>query len=244
MDKNARSNLERKIALVLTELQLEIRANAVTQSAHFILSIIKANRSLRLTGAKSEDELVNKHLMDSLYLLKFMPLQAGNMLDLGAGAGFPGIPIKILCLDNPLFVLDASRKKINFLKYTIEEIGLNNIEFLMGRAEEWARDGAYRENFKFVLCRAVADMAVLMEIGLPFLSLGGSLIIYKGPGGDKELLSSKKAMTECGGEMDNKFCYRLKSGEERRIYVLRKVKITPPEYPRKIGIPFKKPIFD
>lgn len=236
--------LKKRIESALAELGLASSQSIIDRSARYLSAIIKANESLKLTGTSSEELLVNKHYMDSLYLLKFLRLACGNMLDLGSGAGLPGVPIKIMHPESPLFLLDASRKKLNFLKYTLGELGLQGVHFLYGRAEEWGHDGEYREFFKYVFCRGVAEIPVLLEIGLPFLSPGGFFFIYKGPGGEGELLYSQKVMAACGGEIEKKYHYRLKSGEKRSIYVIRKVAKTPTEYPRKPGIPFKKPFKD
>lgn len=195
----------------------------------------------RLVG--NVDEIITKHIPDSLYPLVLMPFGSGTVLDLGTGAGMPGIPLKILLGQETFYLMDSLGRRISFLRRAVHELGLENIFFLHGRAEKFGQDLYYREIFDTVVVRAVDEAAVLVELALPLLALEGKLIIYKGSRGRVEMMRAAASLAICGGVVERDWCYRLPSGEKRTLFLIRKVRPTPSCYPRRPGIPSKRPLF-
>ncbi|MFY9115259.1 MAG: 16S rRNA (guanine(527)-N(7))-methyltransferase RsmG, partial [Dethiobacteria bacterium] len=157
----------------------------------------------------------------------------GELLDMGTGAGFPGIPLKIFSPQLSLYLLDSARRKINFLKYLVHEIGLKNTDCLCGRAEEYGRRQEYRERFQYVCSRAVAPMPSLLEMGLPLVRVGGVMIAYKGPKGERELQDADTLLELLGGELEAKIFYEPPSGGRRTLYLFRKIRRSSSRYPRR-----------
>jgi len=186
--------------------------------------------------------LVEKHLYDSLYPLAVWQVPRGSLLDLGTGAGLPGIPLKICLPDRALYLLDAIRRKINFLRKVALELALQEVFFLPGRAEEWGRDPGCREQFDCVVSRAVAQAPVLAELGLPLVKVGGFLLLYKGRQGPAEIEEAAPALELCGGRLENSWRYQILTGEERTLFLIKKVGPTPALYPRRPGVPSRKPL--
>lgn len=211
----------------------------ISLSLKYLESVWNANRFLNLTAARSFEELVKKHYIDSIQLVKHYSFYEGKLLDMGTGAGFPGVPLKIFNPDLPLYLMDSARRKLSFVRYAVNDLGLGNTYYLYGRAEEYGRNNDCREKFKYVCSRAVAGLPLLLEIGLPLVKTGGLLFVYKGPGGEEELKSSLAEMEVYGGKLEKKVFYELPTGEKRAIYFVRKTKSTPPQYPR-VKIKHKK----
>jgi len=239
--------IERKIEELLKEAlvreKIQFDWELLEKARFFLMSIWKYNSQLNLTAAKSLEELIEKHFMDSVLILKFVSdWKEKNICDLGTGAGFPGIPLKLFLPDNECYLLDSSRKKINFLKYTITKLELKKISFYNERAETACRDEGLREKFDYLTARAVAEMPVLVEIGLPLIKNDGSMFAYKGPKGPEEKEKAENALKICGGEVVDQWNYGLSSGEQRVIYHVKKIKPSLIKYPRKTGQPEKKPL--
>lgn len=194
----------------------------------------------RLVG--EGEAILEKHIPDSLYPLALLNIDRGPLLDLGTGAGFPGIPLKILLPSIPLYLLDSRTRRISFLRKAATELGLAETYFLAGRAEEFGQDPQYRAGFAWVTARAVEQAAVLAELALPFLAPGGRLIIYKGSRGQEEMAQAAASLEACGGELEKSWSYRLPSGEGRTLFLVQKVRSTPLGYPRRPGLPSKKPL--
>lgn len=165
------------------------------------------------------------------------------MIDVGTGAGFPGIPLKIMNENIKLTLLDSLNKRINFLKIVAEDLELDNIEFCHGRAEDYGKDPNYREQFDVCVSRAVANLAVLTEYCLPFIKVGGYFIAQKGPKKDEELQDAKKAIKILGGEIESVLEVKIPFSDiTHSIVLIKKVNETPKQYPRKAGKPTKNPI--
>lgn len=203
----------------------------------------EANQRLNLTALEGEREVVVKHFLDALTLVP-TGLFEGEVwtLDLGTGAGFPGVPLKILRPHLPLTLLEATQKKLDFTRKVVEALGLGGVRFLWGRAEEFAHTGE-REAYGRVVARAVAPLPVLLELALPFLRMGGLLVAQKGPRVEEELAASKRALEVLGGRVLGVQALVLPfSAEERRLVLVEKTAPTPPIYPRRPGVPEKKPL--
>jgi 16S rRNA (guanine527-N7)-methyltransferase len=228
---------------MLTDLGLEGSKLQKTQLLHYVDLLLEGLAKQRLTGENTAEALIGKQLYDSLYLLKFIKFRTGSkILDLGSGGGLPGIPLKILVDDSLFYLMDANKRKIIYLDATTVALGLNNLFTLEGRAEKWGQSAEYRESFDYIVIKAVSEMAVLAELGLPLLRLGGQLLLYKGPRGEEEANTAVNAIAKCGGKLENVWDYCLPSGESRSLYQLLKIAPTPPQYPRADGKPAHKPL--
>ncbi len=207
--------------------------------------LLEGNRRHNLTAIRDEEGVVRKHFLDSL-----APLGTGlldgqlRVLDLGTGPGFPGIPLKILRPELDMTLLDATRKKVEFVGEVAEALGLKGVRALWGRAEELAHDAGEREAYDRVVSRAVAPLPVLLELALPFLRPGGWLIAWKGPRAWEEAEGAKRALGILGGGEAQVLPLDLPFLEEARSLVLvPKLAPTPKAYPRRAGLPAKRPLF-
>jgi len=203
------------------------------------------NNKINLTAIVEEKEFYYKHFIDSLLLLKIKELELSgkSIIDVGTGAGFPGLPLAIM--QEGLFVTlsDSLNKRIEFLKEATKELELPNIYLLEGRAEDLGKNELYRENFDYSVARAVSKMSVLLEYTLPLVKVDGYFIAYKGPEYEEELKESKKALEILGGEIEKVYNFKIDEFEmERNIIFIKKTKSTPEKYPRRAGVPAKKPL--
>lgn len=213
------------------------------QMAQYVSLILRGLEKIRLTGEKSPEEIIWHQIYDSLYILKLTKLKSGlKVVDLGSGGGLPGLPLKICRPGIEIYLLDANRKKAGFLHEVKETLDLEETHILCGRAEEYGQHKDHRESYDLVLSKAVAETAVLAELALPLLKTGGRALLYKGPKGIEEAKAAGKAINTCGGEMAEKWAYNLKSGEKRLLYEITKISTTPPGYPRRAGVPERRPI--
>ena len=206
--------------------------------------LVEGNRKANLTALRTEREVVAKHFLDSLTLLQ-LPLWEGplRVLDLGTGAGFPGLPLKIVRPELEVVLLDATRKKVAFVEEAVRALGLKGAHPLWGRAEELAHAPGHREAYDRVTARAVAHLCVLAELGLPFLRVGGYLVAQKGPKVAEELTPLSRALPLLGGAFQEARSLRLPFlQKERALVVLAKEATTPKAYPRRPGVPEKKPL--
>ena len=186
--------------------------------------------------------MLEKHFLDSISLIRAVDLsQELKVMDMGTGAGFPGIPLKIAFPNLKVTLADSLNKRVNFLQEVIDALGLENIEAIHGRAEDLARDKNYRQAYDLSVSRAVANLSTLTEYCLPFVKIGGQFISYKSGDCEEEVENSKKAVFILGGKIKEVIKFEL--GESGRSFiVIDKVNGTPKEYPRKAGTPSKKPI--
>lgn len=204
--------------------------------------VLDWNNKINLTAIKDEDEFILKHFIDSL-TVKDLIDDNSKVIDVGTGAGFPGIPLKIYNDSLDITLLDSLNKRVKFLDLVIEELSLNSIDTIHGRAEDIAHLNNYREKYDVAISRAVAQLNVLVEYLLPFVKVGGKCICMKGPNASEEIENSKKAIEKLGGKIEvvNKIVLP-DSNFERNIVVIKKIKNTNLKFPRKAGMPSKEPL--
>ena len=226
----------------LNEFNIEISDNQLEKFDKYMQLLLKWNEKINLTAIVEPDEVKIKHFLDSLTVLKYIN-DEDKVIDIGTGAGFPGIPLKIMKPDTKITLLDSLNKRINFLNIVIEELGLKNIEAIHGRAEEFARNKLYREKYDIAVSRAVANLSTLTEYMLPFVKVGGRCICMKGANVKEELDKAKNAIQELGGKIEKIDNFCLSNNDNgRNIIIIKKVKETKSKYPRKAGIPSKEPL--
>ena len=226
----------------LNEFNIEISDNQLEKFDKYMQLLLEWNEKINLTAIIEPDEVKIKHFLDSLTVLKYIN-DEDKVIDIGTGAGFPGIPLKIMKPDAKISLLDSLNKRINFLNLVIEELELKNIEAIHGRAEEFARNKQYREKYDVAVSRAVANLSTLTEYMLPFVKVGGRCICMKGANVKEELDKAKNAIQELGGKIEKIDNFYLSNNDnERNIIIIKKVKETKSKYPRKAGIPSKEPL--
>lgn len=204
--------------------------------------LIERNKVMNLTAITEFDEVMDKHFLDSVYLFRSIELKADyKLIDIGTGAGFPGIPLKIVFPELKITLLDSLNKRVGFLNDVIDELNLNDIEAIHGRAEDIARDKAYRASYDIAVSRAVANLSTLSEYCLPFVKIGGKFVSYKSGDCADEVDNAKAAIHLLGGKINkiDEFSY---SNNYRSFIVIDKVMNTINKYPRKAGLPSKKPL--
>lgn len=204
--------------------------------------LIDRNKVMNLTAITEFDEVMDKHFLDSVYLFRSIELKADyKLIDIGTGAGFPGIPLKIVFPELKITLLDSLNKRVGFLNDVIDELNLNGIEAIHGRAEDIARDKAYRASYDIAVSRAVANLSTLSEYCLPFVKIGGKFVSYKSGDCADEVDNAKAAIHLLGGKINkiDEFSY---SNNSRSFIVIDKVMNTSNKYPRKAGLPSKKPL--
>ena len=224
-----------KINIVFTKLQLE-------QFRKYYEMLVEKNKVMNLTGITEWDEVLEKHFLDSISLMRAIDLNQNlTVMDMGTGAGFPGIPLKIAFPNLRVTLADSLNKRVLFLQEVIDALELEGIEAIHGRAEDLARDKKYREAYDLSVSRAVANLSTLSEYCLPFVKIGGQFISYKSGEIEQEVADSKSAVFLLGGKINDTVKFEL--GESGRSFIIiDKVKGTPKTYPRKAGTPSKKPL--
>ena len=235
MDQILKKSLE-KIGIEITDEQKE-----QFDTYHKLLE--EWNKVMNLTGITEYEEVVEKHYVDSLSIVKVMDMNhVDTVIDVGTGAGFPGLPIAISSKAE-VTLLDSLNKRVNFLNSISTELGLNNVNTIHGRAEEMGVNQKYREKYDIAVSRAVAPMNVLVEYLLPFVKIGGICICMKGPKADEELKEAKRAIKLLGGEIIKQEKLKLDNEKmERNLIIIKKVSTTAKKYPRKPGMPAKQPL--
>jgi 16S rRNA (guanine527-N7)-methyltransferase len=200
------------------------------------------NQKINLTAIEDDEGIIIKHFVDSLTILPYLDKGALKLIDVGTGAGFPGIPIKVLRGDVKVTLLDSLDKRVKFLDNVNQSLGLTGIETVHGRAEDFGVKLGFRENFDVAVARAVASLPVLLEYCLPFVKVGGHFIAIKGSSSE-EVVQSKKALDILGGEIQEVKEFVIPGTDmNRSIVIVRKLRQTPTKYPRKAGKPTKEPL--
>lgn len=203
--------------------------------------ILDWNKKINLTAIVDPKEFLVKHFVDSLTILDFIDTKS-KIIDVGTGAGFPGIPLKLYEDSLSLTLIDSVNKKINVLNDVIEKLKLNNIKAIHTRAEDFAKHIKNREQFDYAVSRAVSNMSTLVEYLLPFVRIGGKVICMKGPNYNEELQEAERAIDILGGKIEFVKKININKDLERNIIIINKIKNTPKKYPRGQGKPLKEPI--
>jgi len=235
----------------LEELHIILSSGQLDQFLQYYEMLIEKNKVMNLTAITEFDEVMKKHFVDSLSLVNVFDLNGSfSLIDVGTGAGFPGIPLKIAFPDLKVTILDSLQKRVGFLQEVIEKLGLTRIEAVHGRAEDFAKPEQMREKFDLCVSRAVANLSVLSEYSLPYVKVGGKFISYKS---DKVSMESEQHKTEIeraehaisvlGGKLIEQKEFTLPSSDiYRNLVVIEKCRPTPKQYPRKAGTASKKPL--
>ena len=228
----------------IEDLGLKCSDETIDKFSKYGEILVEWNQKMNLTGIEEEKEVYIQHFLDSVAAVKKGYIKDGmSIIDVGTGAGFPGLPLRI-CLENSkVTLLDSLNKRINFLSEVCTNINIDDIELIHGRAEDFGKDEKYREQYDIATARAVAGLPILMEFCVPFIKVGGYFVCLKGPNADTELEESRKAMEVLGLEFVEKIDVELPEIElKHNIVVFKKVNSTPAKYPRKAGKPVKTPI--
>lgn len=207
----------------------------------YMNGILSWNDKINVTAIKDEKEFIVKHFVDSLTAKDYIATE-DRVLDIGTGAGFPGIPLKLVHSNNKFVLVDSVNKKLNVIRDLIPKLELKNIECIHGRAEDLANNKEYRETFDIVTSRAVSNLSTLVEYMLPFVKVGGKIICLKGPNYEEELRNATKAIKVLGGKLEAIENKIISDDYERNLIVIRKINPTPKQYPRGQGKPLKEPI--
>lgn len=228
----------------LLAIGLTLEEKQKQQFDRFYEMLVEWNKVMNLTGITEYEEVNEKHFVDSLSIVKAIDITKVNtVIDVGTGAGFPGIPLKIAFPHLNVVLLDSLNKRIKFLDAVIDELGLTDIHTIHGRAEDYAKQQEYRENFDLCVSRAVANLSTLSEYCLPYVKTGGMFIPYKSGEIDEEVNQSKKAVHILGGKLKDVIKFQLPGTEIGRSFVvIDKVQNTSKKYPRKAGLPAKEPL--
>ncbi|HGI4955343.1 TPA: 16S rRNA (guanine(527)-N(7))-methyltransferase RsmG [Streptococcus agalactiae] len=229
---------------VLIEHGITLTDKQKKQFETYFRLLVEWNEKINLTAITDKEEVYLKHFYDSIapILQGYIDNSPLSILDIGAGAGFPSIPMKILYPEIDITIIDSLNKRINFLNILANELELSGVHFFHGRAENFGQDKVFRAKFDIVTARAVARMQVLAELTIPFLKVNGRLIALKAAAAEEELISAEKALKTLFSQVTVNKNYKLPNGDDRNITIVSKKKETPNKYPRKAGTPNKKPL--
>lgn len=235
---------EKQFIEALAAKGIELSDEQIAQFRKYFELLVEWNEKMNLTAITDLEGVYLKHFYDSISpSLYFDFTKVKSVCDVGAGAGFPSIPIKICFPHLHVTIVDSLNKRITFLNHLSEELGLDHMEFVHARAEEFGQNVKYREKFDVVTARAVARLSVLSELCIPLAKQGGSFVALKAAAGAEELKDAKKAISTLGAALKEEFSFLLPVEEsERSLFVFDKIKQTPKKYPRKPGVPNKTPI--
>ena len=232
--------LEEILSAGFAELGLSPDPAALPRFRQYYETLSETNKVMNLTAISGEDESATKHFLDSAAPLLLTPMAGKTVIDVGSGAGFPGLPLRILEPELRLTLLDAQQKRVGFLTEVCAALGFSDVQCVHARAEELS---ARRERYDFALARAVARLNVLAELCLPYVKVGGAFLALKGPGASEELAEAGRAVKTLGAEVEDLFAYDVPGGELRHsIVVLRKIAPTPKQYPRRFAQIKKSPL--
>ena len=229
---------------LLKQQQIELTDRQQMQFERYFELLVEWNKKINLTAITEKKEVYLKHFYDSIAPILQGRIKNQNikLLDIGAGAGFPSLPMKILYPALDVTVIDSLNKRILFLNHLADELGLENVHFYHGRAEDFAQDKDFRAQFDIVTARAVARMQILAELTIPFLKVGGRLLALKATNAPEELTEANDALKLLFSKVKENSSYQLPNGDPRYITIVDKKKETPNKYPRKAGIPNKRPL--
>lgn len=228
----------------LAEIGVTLSEQQIAQFLRYYELLVEWNEVMNLTAITEYDEVMKKHFVDSLSLIKTYDINKDvTVIDVGTGAGFPGLALKIAYPKLQVTLLDSLNKRINFLNEVITQLGLTGVETVHGRAEDFAKPGKLREKFDLCVSRAVANMSTLTEYCLPFVKKGGEFISYKSEKIEEEMVKAKNAIALLGGKLERSEEFNLPNSDiYRNLVVIKKTKETPKKFPRKAGLPSKEPL--
>lgn len=230
----------------LEEFNINLNKHQLEQFIKYYDILIKWNSFMNLTTITKYEDVLKKHFLDSVSLIKAIPNlynSSNSLIDIGTGAGFPGIPLKIIFPKLKITLLDSLNKRVQFLNEVINVLELENINTIHGRAEDYARLEEFRESFDLCVSRAVANLNILCEYCLPFVKKEGYFVSYKSEKIEEELENANSSITLLGGNLERQVEFKLpNSNIYRNLIIIRKEKNTPIKYPRKAGLPVKKPL--
>lgn len=232
----------KELTKLASKIEIELSLDEIEKLYKFMYLLLEWNEKINLTAITEPEDIILKHFVDSITIRKYIKSE-NKVLDMGTGAGFPGIPLKIISSDTYFTLVDSLNKRIIFLNEVCDKLKLDKIENIHSRAEELAKNKKYREQYDVVTSRAVARLASLVEYMLPFVKVGGKCICMKGSNVDEELIEAKKAINVLGGEIEKVDKFLLPNSDiERNIVIIKKIKNTSCKYPRKPGTAIKQPI--
>ena len=227
-------------------LGIDLDGEQVERFRSYYDELVSWNENVNLTAVTDRVEVQERHFLDSLAVASALPANVldgrGGLLDVGSGAGFPGLPLKIAYPRIDVTLLEATAKKTAFLRHVVDKLGLEGVEVVTGRAEEVAHRPEMRERFGAVVSRAVARLDVLAELCLPFCEVGGTMVAQKGPQPEVELYEARNAIDTMGGNSDDRGMLVTPPVGIGTLVVIEKQRATPPSYPRRPGIPSKRPL--
>lgn len=229
----------------LEKLGIELSEHQLRQFYDYYELLIQWNSMMNLTAITEMEDVVTKHFVDSLSLVKAIPDLSEkdySLIDVGTGAGFPGIPLKIVFPNLKITLLDSLNKRVKFLKEVEGRLELDEIEAFHGRAEDYGRDPVSRETFDLCVSRAVANLSTLSEYCMPFVRVGGYFVPYKSGKLEEELVNGKGALKKLGGEIEEILRFTLPNSDERTLIKIKKNNMISKKYPRKAGMPSKEPL--
>lgn len=230
----------------LNKLNISLSDNQINQFIKYYEILVEWNSFMNLTAITEWEDVVSKHFLDSLSLIKVIDNMTDvsyKIIDVGTGAGFPGIPLKIAFPNLKITLLDSLNKRVNFLNHVIDELSLSDIEAFHGRAEDFGQNNSFRESYDFVVSRAVANMTLLSELCIPFIKKDGLFISYKSEKVLEEYNNAKNAIDILGCIFDRNIEFSLPNTDMyRSLFIIKKIKNTPKKYPRKAGVPAKEPL--
>lgn len=226
------------------KMNLTLSTEQQQQFVRYYELLVEWNSFMNLTGITDFQEVLQKHFEDSLALVRGVDLSAvTSVMDVGTGAGFPGLPLKIAFPHLKIVLLDSLGKRVKFLNHVIEELQLDNITAIHGRAEDFAKEAEYRERFDLVVSRAVANLSSLSEYCIPYTKVNGIFVSYKSGKIEEELKQAKKAIFLLGGKLDHTVKFQLEGSDiERSLIIIKKHEKTAKKYPRKAGMPSREPL--
>ena len=238
-----------KLVNICNKINIEISDDQINCFEKYYELLIEKNKVMNLTAITDKEDVIVKHFIDSIALIPYLTDKGINtnndlkIIDIGTGAGFPGLPLKIMMPDVKFTLLDSLNKRVSFLNEVIDELKLKDIEALHGRAEDYASDNKYREKYDICVSRAVANLSTLSEYCIPFVKEDGFFISYKAGESEEEINNSKNAIKILGGKINKVEEFVLPGTDVSRVFVfIRKLELTDKKYPRKAGVPAKKPL--
>lgn len=228
----------------LAAMNIENSQELIGKFRIYMEGVLEWNEKVNLTTITDPDEFVIKHFIDSIICANYPEyINAAKIIDVGTGAGFPGIPLSIISPEKEFILMDSLNKRLKIIDELCQRADINNVVTLHARAEELAKNKAHRERYDLCVSRAVANMAVLAEYCLPFIKVGGFLMAYKGPDAENEVIEAEHALSLLGGRAVEIRNGNLKEfGIEHKVVVIKKIKNTPSKFPRKSGTPAKEPL--